>query len=72
MPNTKANPQVILRPQDLVVLLRLSLESGPAPTYAVLASELSMTASEIHTGLGRAIMAQLARKDQAGKVFALN
>lgn len=38
MPNAKANPQVILRPQDLVVLLRLSLESGPAPTYAVLAS----------------------------------
>lgn len=28
-----------------------------------------MAASEIHTGLGRAIMAQLARKDQAGKVF---
>lgn len=68
MPNAKANPQVVLRPQDPVVLLRLSLESGLAPTYAALTSELSMAASEIHAGLGRAVMAQLARKDQAGKV----
>lgn len=67
MANPKSNPQVVLRPQDLVVLLRLSLESGPAPTYAQLADELCLTASEIHAGLGRAVMAQLARKDQAGK-----
>lgn len=71
MPAVKTNPQVALRPQDLVVLLRLSLESGPAPTYAALAAELSMTASEIHAGLGRAVMAQLARKDAAGKVFVV-
>ncbi len=37
MPRPKSNPQAVLRPQDLVVLLRLALERGPARTYAVLA-----------------------------------
>lgn len=67
MPRAKSNPQVILRPQDLVVLLRLSIGSGVAPTYAELASELNLTASEIHAGVERAVLAQLARKDSAGK-----
>lgn len=67
MVRAKSNPQVILRPQDLVVLLRLSLEKGPAPTYATLASEVCLTASEIHAALERATLAQLARKDAAGK-----
>lgn len=71
MKNAKSNPQVVLRPQDLVVLLRLSLESGPAPTYAALADELSLTASEIHAGLNRAVQAQLARKDVAGKAIVV-
>lgn len=64
---SKSNPQVSLRPQDLVVLLRLSLESGPAPTYAALGSELGLTASEVHAGLERAALSQLARKDKGGK-----
>lgn len=67
MYRAKSNPQIVLRPQDLVVLLRLALEPGAAPTYAVLASELGLTASEVHAGLGRATIAQLARKDKAGK-----
>jgi hypothetical protein len=71
MANAKSNPQIVLRPQDLVVLLRLSLESGPAPTYAMLAAELSLTASEIHAGLNRAVLAQLARKDVAGKAVVV-
>lgn len=64
---SKSNPQVVLRPQDLVVLLRLSLEQGTPPTYAVLGGELGLTASEVHAGLQRAASAQLARKDAAGK-----
>ena len=40
MYRSKANPQVVLRPQDLVVLLRLSLEQGMPPTYAVLGLSL--------------------------------
>ncbi len=67
MYRSKSNPQVVLRPQDLVVLLRLSLEQGTSPTYAALGSELGLTASEVHAGLERAVLAQLARKDQAGK-----
>lgn len=64
---TRSNPQVTLRPQDLVVLLRLSLESEPLPSYAGLSAELSLTASEIHAGVERAMTAQLVRKDERGK-----
>lgn len=73
MARSKSNPQIVLRPQDLVVVLRLALESGPAPTYAALAAELGMTASEVHGAVKRAVAAQLAHKDSNGKatvVFA--
>ncbi len=63
----RSNPQVTLRPQDLVVLLRLSLDEDEAPTYAGLSAELSLTASEIHAAVDRAVTAQLARKDARGK-----
>jgi hypothetical protein len=67
----KANPQIVLRPQDLVVLLRLALEHGPAPTYATLAAELGMTASEVHGAVERAVAAQLAHKDTSGKATVI-
>lgn len=67
MPAPKSNPQLTLRPQDLVVLLRLSLDAGPAPSYAALAAELGMTASEVHAAVERAVAARLASKDAAGK-----
>lgn len=63
----KSNPQVVLRPQDLVVMLRLALEKGPAPTYAELGAELGLTASEVHAGLERGRLAKLVRKDAGGK-----
>ncbi|RRS03798.1 hypothetical protein EIP75_14220 [Aquabacterium soli] len=63
----RSNPQVTLRPQDLVVLLRLSLENEPLPSYAGLSAELSLTASEIHAAVERAVTAQLSRKDERGK-----
>ncbi|WP_291993037.1 hypothetical protein [Candidatus Accumulibacter sp. ACC003] len=71
MPRPKSNPQVVLRPQDLVVLLRLALERGPAPTYAALAAELGMTASEIHAAVDRAVAAQLAHKGTSGKATVI-
>ena len=71
MPRQKSNPQIVLRPQDLVVLLRLALERGPAPTYATLAAELGMTASEIHGAVDRAVAAQLAHKDAGGKATVI-
>jgi hypothetical protein len=67
MSRAKSNPQIAVKPQDLVVLLRLSLTPGNTPTYAMLAAELGLTASEIHAGLERATLARLARKDSAGK-----
>ncbi|NDI84526.1 hypothetical protein [Undibacterium crateris] len=71
MSAAKSNPQIVLRPQDLVVLLRLSLEAGAAPTYAVLADELCLTASEIHAGIRRAEAAQLVRKDANNKAIVV-
>lgn len=71
MARSKSNPQVVLRPQDLVILLRLALERGPAPTYAALAAELGMTASEVHAAVERAVAAQLAHKDNGGKATVI-
>ncbi len=48
-----------------MVLLRLSLEKGSMPAYAVLAGELGMTASEVHAALERARAARLVRKEPA-------
>lgn len=48
----KANPT--LKPQDIVVLLKLSLKPHRSFTYAELAAELSMSASEIFDALKRA------------------
>ncbi|WP_294261290.1 hypothetical protein [Propionivibrio sp.] len=73
MARSKSNTQIVLRPLDLVVLQRLALEHGTAPSYASLASELGMTASEVHGAVERAVAAQLAHKDASGKatvVFA--
>lgn len=71
MARAKSNPQVVLRPQDLVVLLRLALEHGPVPTYAALAAELGMTASEVHGAVERAVAGQLAHKDSGGKATVI-
>jgi len=62
--HSRRNPQIVLKPQDLVVLLRLSLAKEQMPSYAALASELGMTASEVHAALERAHAARLVRKDR--------
>jgi hypothetical protein len=67
----RSNPQLCLRPQDLVVLLRLSLVEGAPPTFAVLGRELHLTASEAHAAVERAAIAQLVRKDAAGKAYVV-
>ena len=69
VPNAKSNPQLVLRPQDLLVLLRLSLEgaTAEAPSYAALAADLGLTASEVHAAVTRAVAAQLAMKDPTGR-----
>lgn len=67
MPRAASNPQVVLRPQDLVVLLRLAVHDGPAPSYAALSEELGLTASETHAAVERSVRAQLAFKNDQGK-----
>jgi len=42
-----------LKPQDVVVLLKL-ISQGQPSSYSALASQLSMSASEVHTGMRRA------------------
>ena len=71
MARSKSNPQVVLRPQDVVVLLRLALDRDAVPTYAALAAELGMTASEVHAAIERAVVAQLAIKQATGKAHVL-
>lgn len=65
MYRSRKNPQISLKPQDLVVLLRLSLARERIPGYAELAAELGLTASEVHAAVERAHAAQLVRKDRA-------
>src|SRR6202142_1481140 len=53
------NLQITLKPQDLMVLLKLlALGKGPK-TYADLAKALGMSASEVHASVGRARSARL-------------
>ena len=42
-----------LKPQDVVVLLKL-ISQGQPSSYSALASQLSMSASEVHAGMRRA------------------
>lgn len=67
MPAPKSNPQISLRPQDVVVLLRLALNRDTPLSYAALADAVRLTASEVHASVNRAVLAQLVRKDADGK-----
>ena len=51
----------MLKPQDLLVLLKLIVAPSPAApwTYASLAASLHMSSSEVHAALGRAAHAGL-------------
>lgn len=71
MARSPANPQPVLRPQDLLVLLRLALEPGAPPSYAALGAELGLTASETHAAVERAVNARLAIKDADGRAAVL-
>lgn len=69
MARSTSNPQLVLRPQDLMVLMRLALVGAGdgSPSYAALGAELGLTASEVHGAVERAVTAQLATKDSAGR-----
>lgn len=48
-----------LKPQDILVLLKLCVQNDPLWTYAELAHSLSMSASEVHQSIKRAHLARL-------------
>ncbi|HYD56998.1 MAG TPA: hypothetical protein VEB41_08840 [Burkholderiales bacterium] len=50
---------MILKPQDVVILLKLVAWGGEPWTYQRLAVELSMSQSEAHAGVRRAVAARL-------------
>lgn len=55
----KVNQQVTLKPQDLVVLLKLVSLGEKSATYGELAELLGMSSSEVHASVGRAKAARL-------------
>lgn len=56
----KINHQLALKPQDLMVLLKLLSLQGEKATYSELAQSLGMSSSEVHASIGRAKAARLA------------
>ena len=54
--------QLVLKPQDLVVTMKLAVIKGPAPSFASLAKELCMSASEVHAATSRASHAHLIER----------
>jgi len=50
---------MILKPQDIFILLKLVVWGGSEWSYPTLSHELSMSASEVHAGVKRAVAARL-------------
>lgn len=62
MYSRKTNPQPVLKPQDLLIVLRLCVwPEDRGVTYDLLAAELGMTKSEVHAGVRRAVSSRLLR-----------
>jgi hypothetical protein len=50
---------MMLKPQDIVILLKLVTIGDRSWSYSTLASELTMSPSEVHSGIGRVTAARL-------------
>lgn len=50
---------MILKPQDIVILLKLVTVGDRQWSYSSLANELAMSPSEVHSGIGRAAASRL-------------
>ncbi len=55
----KINQQLTLKPQDVVVLLKLISLGGQPVSYGLLAEALGMSSSEVHASIARARAARL-------------
>jgi hypothetical protein len=49
-----------LKPQDVLVLLKLAVRSDAVWSYAQIAASLGLSASEVHAAIKRALLARLA------------
>jgi hypothetical protein len=56
----KTNQQLTLKPQDLMVLLKLTAVGDNPTSYSELAKTLGMSSSEVHASVARAKAARLA------------
>jgi len=54
-----ANEQISLKPQDVLIALKVAASPGRAFTYAALANELGMSSSQVHAGVKRAHVARI-------------
>ena len=61
---------MVLKPQDIVVLLKLVALGHSGWSYSMLASELEMSQSEVHAAIKRAVSSRLAY--EAGTKIAPN
>ena len=62
---------MVLKPQDLVIALKLFV-LGPRPwTYESLAKDLSMSPSEVHNGVKRLIQAKLLTPNRTRRRFRI-
>jgi hypothetical protein len=50
---------MILKPQDVFIMLKLVVRDGAEWSYPTLSHELAMSASEVHAGVKRAVAARL-------------
>lgn len=57
-----------LKPQDVLVLLKLALQGDAPWSYPQLAAALGMSASEVHAGVKRAVLARLAVGREPGVI----
>ena len=57
------NHQLTLKPQDLMVLLKLVSLGAKSPTYGELAESLGMSSSEVHASVRRAKAARLVNME---------
>lgn len=57
---------MVLKPQDLLILLKIIARAGDAWSYGSLAVELAMSPAEVHSGVKRAIRARLAMPGESG------
>lgn len=55
---------MFLKPQDVLVLLKLAVRRDPPLSYGALAAELGMSASEAHGAVQRSRLAGLAARDE--------